>query len=258
MPSVYREVRSLARGIRLLETLSGQGWVKLSVLSSCTKIDRSTTYRLVDTLIRLGYLMRRREDGAVALTSKVAEIADGVRNDDLIAQRITPFLQSLTDVVLWPSDFASLVGGVLTIQASTHKISPMSIHRKMVGKNPTLTRSALGRAILSAMESNELDAALTIARQNTREDVCDRREVSRIVREVRRLGYAASAGEVESKISAIALPVRHRHRVVGAINIIFFRSVMSPKAAAERYLENLSDCVRKAEHALSTEHIMAD
>lgn len=253
MPNVYREVRSLARGMHLLETLGGKGWVKPGVLSAYTKIDRSTTYRLVDTLVRLGYLMRRREDGAVTLTSKVAEIADGVRNDDLLVQRITPFLHELTDIVLWPCDFASLVGGILTIQASTHKVSPMSVHRKMVGKHPTLTRSALGRAILSAMETNEMDAALTIARQSAEEEVCDKKTIIRIVKDVRRLGYASSAGEVESKISAIALPVRIRHRVVGAINIVFFRSVMSPKDAAERYLDSLSECVRKAERALAAE-----
>lgn len=255
MADVYKEVRSLVRGLRVMETLGGQGWVKLGVLSKCAGIDRSTTYRLVDTLVRLGYLMRRREDGAVALTSKVVEIADGVRNDDLIAQRVAPFLRELTEIVLWPSDFASLVGGEVTIQVSTHKMSPMSIHRKMVGRNPTLTRSALGRAILSAMKPNELDAALMIARRSKQEEICDRKTIGQIVSEVRRHGYASSAGEVESKISAIALPVRLRNRVVGAINIIFFSSVMTPQAAAAQYLKDLSGCVRDAERALAYEHL---
>jgi IclR family mhp operon transcriptional activator len=254
----YKEVRSLVRGLRVMETLGGQGWVKLGVLSKCAGIDRSTTYRLVDTLVGLGYLMRRREDGAVALTSKVVEIADGVRNDDLIAQCIAPFLRKLTGTVLWPSDFASLVGGEVTIQASTHKMSPMSIHRQMVGRNPTLTRSALGRAILSAMEPNELDAALMIARQSTQEEICERKTINKIVSEVRKQGYASSAGEVESKISAIAVPVRFRNRVVGAINIVFFSSVMAPRTAADQYLTDLRSCVRDAERKLVSEHFAAN
>lgn len=258
MPTAYKEVRSLVRGLRLLETLGGQGWVKLGILSKSAGIDRSTTYRIVDTLVRLGYLIRRREDGAVALTSKVVEIADGVRNDDLVAQCIAPFMRELTGTVLWPSDFGSLVGGMLTIQVSTHKMSSMTFHRQMIGRTPTLTRSALGRAILSAMEPEEVDAALMIARQNSPEEVDDRRAISRILSEVRRLGYASSIGEIESKISAIALPVRFRNRVVGAVNIVFFRSVMSPKAAAERYLNNLTDCVRGAERALAAEHLAVD
>ncbi len=253
MPNVYKEVRSLVRGLSVLEALGGQGWVKLGSLSRSADIDRSTTYRLVDTLVRLGYLMRRREDGAVALTSKIAKIADGVHNDDIIAQRVAPFLRQLTSNVLWPSDFASLMGGVLTIQASTHRMSPMSIHRKMLGKSPTLTRSALGRAILSAMEPNEIDAALMIARQAAPDDAYDRKTINRIVRDVRKLGYASSAGEVESKISAIAVPVHFHDRVVGAVNIVFFRSVMSPRAAAERYLNPLRECVRNAERALASD-----
>ncbi|GEO86941.1 hypothetical protein RNA01_38730 [Ciceribacter naphthalenivorans] len=52
-------------------------------------------------------------------------------------------------------------------------------------------------------------------------------------------------------ISAIALPVRSRRRVVGAINIVFFRRALSPEEAARKYLDPLRDCVRRAEQALA-------
>jgi len=250
----YKDVRSLGRGMRILEALGELGWVKLGTLSAYVEIDRSTVYRLVNTLSQMGYLVRRREDGAVALTSKIARIADGVRDDDLIAQTVAPFMRDLTDVVLWPSDFASFTGGAVTIQVSTHQMSPMSLHRGLIGKHRPLIRSALGRAILSEMEPNELDAALAIAGRlgsPDARDIRDRVVVDRIIREVRKTGYASSVGATEANISAIALPVRSKRRVVGAINIVFFRSALSPEEAARKYLDPLRDCVRRAEQALA-------
>ena len=250
----YKDVRALVRGIRVLEALGELGWVKLAALSNYVNVDRSTVYRLVSTFSQMGYVIRREEDGAVALTSKITQIADGVRDDDLVAQTIAPFMHALTKIVLWPSDFASFSGGAVTIHVSTHKISPMSVHRGLLGKHRPLIRSALGKAILSAMSAQEREATLAIVDRLGGEDardIRDRTVIEGIASEVRHSGYASSIGQTEAKISAIALPVRSRRRVAGAINVVFFRSAMTPAEAAERYLEPLQDCVRRAEAAMA-------
>lgn len=38
----YKDVRSLGRGMRILEALGELGWVKLGTLSAYVEIDRST------------------------------------------------------------------------------------------------------------------------------------------------------------------------------------------------------------------------
>jgi DNA-binding IclR family transcriptional regulator len=68
--------------------------------------------------------------------------------------------------------------------------------------------------------------------------------VDRVLDEYRRRGFASAVGAVDPKISAIALGFRGRSGTIGSVNIIFFRSVFSPNAAAERYLPKLRDCVR--------------
>jgi len=254
LDGLYKDVRALARGIDILEALADLGWVKPGALSAYVGLDRSSVYRLVSTLSNKGYVVRRHEDGAVALTSKVARLADGVRDDELLSQRIGPFMEKLTEEVLWPSDFAGLVGGQITIQASTHSISPMSMHRRLVGKNRPLLNSALGRALLSALPPGALEAALSTALRldgKDASDIADRARVNQILQEVRDAGYASAIGLAEDKISAIALPVLVGTRVAGALNIAFFRSAMSPEAAAQRYLSPLRECVKSIEAALN-------
>lgn len=251
----YKDVRSLVRGLQVVEALSELGWARIGQLSGVAGVERSSAYRIVHTLEQLGYVTRRSEDGAVALTTKFAYLAEGLRDDDVVAQFAWPNLFELTRDLLWPCDFASLAGGKVLIRLSTHKISPMSIHRAMVGKERSLTRSALGMAILSAMSADELESSLAIIDRlggPNAEDIRDRDSVHRIAEAVRQRGYASAAGLTESKISAIALPVvAPGGTVAGAVNVVFFRSVMTPEQAADRYLGKLKSCISQVEQALA-------
>ncbi len=254
MTESYRDVRALARGLGLLESLGELGWTRPGALSAYAGIDRSTVYRLLSTLEQLGYVVRRADDGAVALTAKVARLADGVRDDETVAQVVEPHLRELTAAILWPSDFARFTGGAVTIQVSTHRISPVSIHRRVVGTRRPLVRSALGRAILAAIAAKERAAMLGIVARLGGEDardIEDRRGLDRLLADVRARGYAASQGEAEARIGAIALPTRLGRGVVGAVNVIYFRNAMTTEEAAERYLKPLAACVRRIEEALA-------
>ena len=72
-----------------------------------------------------------------------------------------------------------------------------------------------------------------------------------LILQVERDGYASSVGETEANISAIALPIIGRGGVVGSLNIIFFRTSMTPQTAASRYLESLRAAVKSIEAKLS-------
>jgi len=249
----YKEVRALTRGIDIMEALADLGWARIGALSHYTGIDRATLYRLVQTLENRGYVARREEDGAVSLTSIILGLSDGVRQDDMIVQALTPILTKLTEDILWPSDFGTLNGGEMTISASTHKLSPLSIHRNLIGKTRPLLRSALGRAYLGALRPDDRENVLSIVRRLDGDDAKDLRSVGNIdalLQEVHNAGFATSVGLVEDNISAIAIPLRRGRRVVGAVNISFFRSAMAPAQAAREYLEPLRTAVENCESVL--------
>ncbi len=254
--SPYQEIRAVARAIEVLEAAADLGTVKIGELASYSGIDRATLYRLVHTLKRKGYLKRRSEDGAISLTERILQIADGVRYDDVATQVVSPFMKHLTEAVLWPSDFATLLAGRITIQASSHRYSPMSVHRRLVGKTRPLFRSALGLAYLSALNRNDLlhilDVSSRVGLTDPR-DLAARKDIDQRIDAVHRKGYAESVGLVEENIRAIALPVRLGRKPVGAMNIVFFRSALTPAAAADAYLNQLRDTVARAETALSVQ-----
>ncbi len=257
----YHDVRALQRGLRILEVIGQLGWAKPTAISSQSGIDRSSTYRLLNTLVQAGYVVRRVEDGSFSLTARVKLLADGFTEADKLSQIAARHLEQLTAEISWPCDFAILAGGEAIIVESTHRLSPMSMHRAMIGKRRSLVNSALGRAILCSLKQQELDIVLNLVRQAGGTDALvaqDRTFLRQIFADYKACGYAGCNGAVDSKVSSIALPVRPQRSVVGAVNIIFFRSALTIAQAAERYIVPLRKCVDQIRTDLAAENISLD
>ncbi|WP_334174857.1 IclR family transcriptional regulator C-terminal domain-containing protein [Pseudoxanthobacter sp.] len=257
MEGIYKPVRALERGIAVLTALNRLGRARPSDLAAACEIDRTTTYRLLATLARLDLVARSPSDETWSLAPGVRALSEGLTEGDEISHIVAQELIRLLPQVRWPSDFGSFEGGSIVIRETTHRFSPFSVHRAMVGRYRPLTRSAMGRAILAAAADDERETMLAIAVSGNAADAADaadRRLVQRLVGEVRARGYAASVGGSEASISAIALPVMGRGRVMGAINIIFFRSAMTPEEAAGRHLDALRACVADIERRFAEEN----
>lgn len=251
--SPYREVKSLERGLVLLETLARVGWATPTTLARETGIERSTIYRLMNTLEHLAYVTRRDEDGTFFLTGKVASVGREVEPRDIDIDIISQTLTELVGQIHWPSDFAVLSDAQLTIMASNHRLSSMSSFRGLIGAHRPLLRSALGRALLAAMSPDELEQTLEVVRLANGADageLADRHKVMLAIEDSRARGYAASDGLIDPKISGIGLAVHRGQCVAGAINIVFYRSAMTCEEAASRYLGRLRLCVEEIEQRI--------
>src|SRR5260370_42275161 len=66
-------VQSVVRGLSILELVAGhEAPLKAQDVAAFSGLHVATTYHLLNTLVHAGYL--RKEDGAFALSSKVAEL----------------------------------------------------------------------------------------------------------------------------------------------------------------------------------------
>ncbi len=62
MDNTHKEVRSLTRGLSILVMLNRFGSSTPTEIATRTKLNRTTVYRLLDTLIRLGFVSRNMSD----------------------------------------------------------------------------------------------------------------------------------------------------------------------------------------------------
>jgi len=249
----YPEVRSLERGLQLLEALGEYGWCGPTELAQKTGIDRSTIYRLLETLRRTGFVVRRQQDAKFFLSAKFKGLNSAVEEQDFRLLLISEPLRELVKEIKWPSDFAALNRGRLVILDSTHRYTTLTFYRAVIGKTRPILQSSLGRAILAAMSDDEREEAIQtvlLAGGPDAEQIRDRAAVEAVVAATRQRGFGLSIGEITPRISAIALPVMAKGSLVGAVNIIFFTSAFKP-TQADKYLEPLRRTVTRMEQAFS-------
>jgi IclR family mhp operon transcriptional activator len=247
---MHRSVRALSRGLALIRALNVEGPSSAQQLARSTRLNRTTCYRLLQTLEQEGLVAFDSEAALFGLTPAVRMLSEGVSTQDLSSQAALAPMLALQKQVSWPSDFAVFELGSMVIRESTHSFSPLSIHRSMVGRKRSLVRSALGRAMLTAAPPALRRQMLEVAAALVPEDVAlatDRRFIARIVAQTRKDGYASSVGETEQGITGIALPIAGVGPVLGALNIVFFSSSMTPQVAARRYLRSMRRAVGEIE-----------
>jgi len=251
---MHRNVRALSRGLALIREFNASGPSSVVQLAKRTGLNRTTCYRLLNTMQEDGYVTFDKTNALFSLTPQVRMLSEGVSSRDLSSQAALPPMFNLLDEVAWPSDFGVFELGSMLIRESTHPFSPFSVHRSMVGRRRSLVRSALGKALLAASspalrrEMLGLTASLV---EEDRELARSRRFIEGIISQTKRDGYASSIGGSVAGISAIALPVRGNGPVLGSLNLIFFSSSMTPEAAAKKYLPGMKQAVSEIERRWS-------
>jgi len=248
----YKSVRALDRGLLVLDALAEHGWLSPAEIYRYTGVDRGTIYRLLHTLERRGYVVRRPQEARYFLSPKIRRLSLAIDDDDTHVMLVSAPLRRLVERVKWPSDFAMLAGGRLSIVDSTHRFTTLSFYRSVIGLSRPVMRSSLGRAILGGMSEAERENAIEEILRADGPDAAEVREpraVQAVVDAFSRRGYALSVGESTPDVSAIALPVRASGHVVGSINIMVFRSIFKLDVAEAEYLPELRRCVAEVEAA---------
>ena len=250
----YKANHSLAKGLSLLSELNTLGRARPAELARRCGIDRTTTYRLLETLEGLGYVERSASDGFYVLAVRVRELSDGLTEYDRVSRVVGEEFATLLPQVRWPSDLAVFDRGWMVIRESTHRFSPYSVHRQMVGKRRPLLDSSLGRAVLAGVSAAEAGRILDIAEaQGALTDPLPlaQERADRLREDFARRGYAWSIGGTDKRISAIGLPVSTGTGVPAAVNILFFTSALSIEEAAVHFLDSLRACVTQIETRLA-------
>lgn len=252
----YRHVRALTRGLDLLQELNRRGHARVPELARATSIDRTTTYRMLATLAEYGLVKANAASDDYVLTPMVRRLSDGFTERDRTTLCVTPHLGKLFQQVLWPTDFAIFDAGAMIIRETTHRFSPYSVHRAMVGQPRPMLTTALGHAALAGAAPEERAAMIEIVRGaqgGTERPSWIDAQVEQILSDYAHRGYSCSPGQANGRTAAIGLAVRTGAHIGAAINLVFFRSAMSIETAAERFLAPMRACVAEIEASLAVD-----
>lgn len=247
MSSHYKEVRGLSRGLDVLKALNAEpgGAASTTTLARACALDRTTTKRLLETLRMEGFVRPGEREGQYHLTFEVRRLAEGFEDETWVEKVATPMMEASVRELVWPCDICTAEAGFMVVRESTHRLSPLSQHRAMIGERLPMLLTAIGRAYLSACDDAEREATLTILRR--RDDPLgdlarDKAQVRRILNATLKRGYATNDGEWQRQagFAAVGVPVRSGQRLLAAMNLIFPKASVSKKDLEERFVPALT------------------
>jgi IclR family transcriptional regulator, mhp operon transcriptional activator len=247
-------VQSFDRGLAVLAALNVRDGATLRALTLETGLNRTIVYRLLETLSRGGYVRKDRRDGRYWLLATVRRLSDGFGDEAWIGRLIRPQVTALARRFVWPVSFCTPAGTAMLVRVTTDFESPLTLSRFPVGSRVSMIVSAVGQAYLAACEPAHRDAILEAVRGSSSDPAerhaLERESFLRRLAGVQRKGYALVGGQ-KQRISGLAVAVRDRETVVGALALRFFTSAISTDAAVSRFAPDLSETAAGIHKAFS-------
>jgi IclR family mhp operon transcriptional activator len=245
-------IKSLERGLRVLQALQMQPDSSLHELHTLTRISKPSLLRILHTLARSAVITRRLADGRYRIGSNLSHTPSRREQRDRIAEAAAPVLERLCQRASWPSDLMVPAGDHMEIRETTRTRSPFLLQQERIGWRVNWLLSGVGRAYLAFCPAKERQRVINLLRSSSRPEdglAHEPERLNAILAETRARGYGTRDpihvgghyGEPPHAdgLLAIAVPLRDGSRVIGAINMLWLRPAFSVEAFAAQYLPDL-------------------
>jgi DNA-binding IclR family transcriptional regulator len=215
-------IQSLDRGLVILEAVAKSGDpMSLTDLAALLHIDRSSVFRLANTLKRRGYLAISMRGKDYILGPSIWRLS---RQYDWSNMLITISHEHLKKLALATNETAHLAvrEGKRALFIDHATASHMISVAGQTGELVPLYCTAHGKALLADCDAPQLESILgaQTLTSYTPQTITGLRKLAKHCEEIKRLGYAADEAEFQEGIRCVAAPIRDRDgSVIASIGI---------------------------------------
>ncbi len=203
-------VGSLAKGLRVLESFTAdKPELTLSEAAGLAKLDPGTCFRMLNTLVMLGYVNRVPESRRFRLALKVTDLGFHAIGRADLREVARPILRSLVGELNEAASLGVLDGAdVVYIDRIRAGLTRIGVDIR-IGTTIPAYCSAIGQAIIAYLPSDELARLLAV---RTRSETfpskpMSKDEIKRDLADVRQNGFALRDSYFGSGLRILAAPV---------------------------------------------------
>lgn len=203
-------VQSLAKGFRVLETFSAtETAFTLTEIANRTGLDSGTAFRMVNTLVSLGYLQKVVNTRKFRLTLRILDLGFNAiaRTDMRTVAR--PILRSLVGDVIEAASLAALDGAQMVyLERVQAGLARLGVDVRIGTRLPAYY-TAMGHAVLAFLPCDMVRRVLDMQERikitpNTPVTIDD---IKKRLARVQRQGYAVADPKVVVGLHVLAVPV---------------------------------------------------
>lgn len=217
-------VQSLAKGFRVLEAFTArEPELALAEVARRAGIDNATAFRMLNTLVTLGYVRRQGNGRLFRLSLKVLDLGfNAIAHTDLrdIAR---PVLRTLVGEVNELAALSILEGGdVVYLERVQAGVVRLGVDIRVGSRVPAYSVSP-GRAMLAFLPGPEQDKVLSLRPRvkHTPMTVIDRKALHELLERARTDGFAVADEEAAPGLRALAAPVLDIDgRPIAAVSVV--------------------------------------
>jgi IclR family transcriptional regulator, mhp operon transcriptional activator len=256
MTAAVKEIRALARGVKVMETLCRLGACGLAELHRETGLPKSTLRRILVTLEQATFLRCSLGDGLYRPNIQIPAFLSDADASPLIGRIVAaakPVLAELSAKASWPTDLVVRDGLQLRIVETSRMLSPFPVNRLEIGDGVDMLSSGVGRAYLAFCPQAE--RAEITGQMRRVHGAAALANLPRILDKIRECGYGERApncmGGTErhpfliDNFHAVAVPVMNRGQVLCCINLLWRPSAVSDNRDKAKLARLLRQCAQK-------------
>lgn len=221
-PKERYSINSIIRASNILKCLSGvKTHFKISELARHLGFDRSTTYRILLSLERTGFVEKDEKAGTYSLGLAAFEIGNAyLRQMDLI--RVSkPIMADLAQKVQETVHLAVLSDTEIVYVDKVDSPRSLGVMSK-IGQRAPVYCTALGKTLLAFQPEDEQSRIIHKIRLTplTPRTITSKQKMMEELGGIRKQGYALDRREIEEDVECIGAPIRnHIGDIIAAISI---------------------------------------
>lgn len=203
-------VNSLSKGLRVLEAFTAERpEMTLSEVARAAAIDAGTAFRMLNTLVMLGYVARTPEGKRFRLTLKVIDLGLHAIGRSDLRELARPILRSLVGEISEAASVGVLDGAdILYVERVRAGLMRLGVDIR-IGTNIPAVSGVIGHAILAFLPDAERERVLATKPRRGELAVArfSKLELKRTLVTVRRQGYAMQDSAFGNGLRILAAPV---------------------------------------------------
>jgi DNA-binding IclR family transcriptional regulator len=250
MAEAHGTTESVGKALRLLALFRGaDAPVRIADASAATGLARSTTHRLLATLQASAFVRQDPETRAYFPGSALLALARSLSRDAEVREVARAEMESLVKRTGETANFVVLRDGKAEFIEGVEGPHVLRIAAR-IGNQGALHGTAGGKALLAAMSDEHVARLFPKERlpRITGNTIVSRRKLLRHLASVRAAGYAASSGESNLGVYAVAAVVQTGGDVLGALSIAAPLARVTPQTKAFLAAEVRRSAARIAAH----------
>ncbi len=248
-------VASLARGLAILEAFDSEGTAEMTLteIARRTALHKTTAFRLVRTLIDLGYLKQNGENQKYCLSPRVLNLGYALFQSMELKQLAFPYLEELSKRCGETVNMAVLDGYELVYieRIKTQQIVNINLH---IGSRLPLYNTSMGRALIAYKPEEWLRQYIDMLETLPGAEEYAKNQGSKlleILETTRSRGYAVNNEDLAQGLRSVATQIRNaKGEVVAAINIAVPSARVTLKELEERFAPQLVETAKQISAAL--------